>query len=134
MTEEPTIQCPNCGTKIKLTESLAGPLIAETRKRFEAKLSAQKQKFDAREVVIRSKEQDLENEKASLNSKIEELVKVERKKILDEEKRKAASLASVELEAKSNEINELQELVKQRTEKLAEAQAVQVNLLKMNAS
>jgi hypothetical protein len=29
---EPQIVCPNCHTEIKLTESLAAPLIAETRK------------------------------------------------------------------------------------------------------
>ena len=32
---DPQIICPNCGTEIKLTESLAAPLIAETRKQFE---------------------------------------------------------------------------------------------------
>ena len=32
---EPTITCPNCKTEIKLTESLAAPLIAETRRKFE---------------------------------------------------------------------------------------------------
>jgi hypothetical protein len=130
VTEQPIITCPNCGTEIKLTESLAAPLIAETRKQFEIKLTNQQQKFDVREFAIKAKEQELENEKASLDAKIDELVKVERKKILDEEKRKAASLASVEIEAKTNEITELQELVKQRTEKLAEAQAVQATLLK----
>jgi len=32
---EPTIICPNCKTEIKLTESLAAPLIESTRKQFE---------------------------------------------------------------------------------------------------
>ena len=31
---EPQIICPNCSHEIKLTESLAAPLIEETRKRF----------------------------------------------------------------------------------------------------
>lgn len=35
---EPTITCPNCHTEIKLTESLAAPLIAATRKQFEQQL------------------------------------------------------------------------------------------------
>lgn len=30
---EPTIVCPNCKTEIKLTESLAAPLIESTRAR-----------------------------------------------------------------------------------------------------
>ena len=32
---KPTIICPNRKTKIKLTESLAAPLIESTRKQFE---------------------------------------------------------------------------------------------------
>jgi hypothetical protein len=35
---EPTIKCPKCGTEIKLTESLAGPLIESARRRFEVNL------------------------------------------------------------------------------------------------
>jgi hypothetical protein len=35
-----TITCPTCHTSFALDESLAAPLIAATRKEFEAKLSA----------------------------------------------------------------------------------------------
>ncbi|HRB33136.1 MAG TPA: hypothetical protein PLP93_08210 [Nitrosomonas sp.] len=35
----PTIICPNCKTEIKLTESLAAPLIESTRKQFERRLA-----------------------------------------------------------------------------------------------
>ena len=35
---EPTITCPSCKSEIKLTESLAAPLIAATRKQFEQQL------------------------------------------------------------------------------------------------
>ena len=31
---EPTITCPHCKTEIKLTESLAAPLIESTRRQF----------------------------------------------------------------------------------------------------
>ncbi len=36
---EPTIICPNCKTEIRLTESLAAPLIAATRQQFERQLA-----------------------------------------------------------------------------------------------
>ncbi len=36
---EPTIICPQCKTEIKLTESLAEPLIEATRKQFEKQLA-----------------------------------------------------------------------------------------------
>lgn len=37
---ESTIICPNCKTEIKLTESLAAPLIAATRIQFEQQLES----------------------------------------------------------------------------------------------
>jgi hypothetical protein len=36
---EPTLTCPTCRTKIKLTESLAAPLIEDTRRRYEEQLA-----------------------------------------------------------------------------------------------
>lgn len=35
---EPTIICPNCKTEIKLTESLAAPLIESTRHDYEERV------------------------------------------------------------------------------------------------
>lgn len=36
---EPTLNCPNCNDEIRLTESLAAPLIEETRRRFQEQLA-----------------------------------------------------------------------------------------------
>jgi hypothetical protein len=36
---EPTIICPNCKTEIKLTESLAAPLLAATKLDFDKRLA-----------------------------------------------------------------------------------------------
>jgi hypothetical protein len=40
MPAEPTIVCPNCQSKIKLTESLAAPLLEATREQYERRLAA----------------------------------------------------------------------------------------------
>jgi len=48
--QEPTLHCPNCNHEIKLTESLAAPLLEETRQRFNEQLAAK----DA-EVVVRQR-------------------------------------------------------------------------------
>lgn len=53
---EPTIICPNCKTEIPLTESLAAPLIAATRKQFEQELSQKDEEIAKREQGIRDKE------------------------------------------------------------------------------
>ncbi len=39
MTTEPTITCPNCKAEIKLTESLAAPLIESTKRAYEQQMA-----------------------------------------------------------------------------------------------
>jgi hypothetical protein len=39
---EPTIICPNCKAEIPLTESIAAPLIADTRRQYEQKLESER--------------------------------------------------------------------------------------------
>ncbi len=50
---EPQIICPNCATEIELTGSLAAPLIAETRKQFDAQLAQKEADFSRREIALR---------------------------------------------------------------------------------
>jgi hypothetical protein len=50
---DPTLTCPNCRTEIKLTESLAAPLIADTRSRYETQLAQKEAEVAAREAAIR---------------------------------------------------------------------------------
>jgi hypothetical protein len=50
---EPTITCPNCKTEIKLTESLAAPLIESTRQRYERQLTAKDAEVAVREAALR---------------------------------------------------------------------------------
>lgn len=54
---EPTITCPNCKTEIKLTESLAAPLIESTRKQFEQQLAQKDSEIARREQAARDKEE-----------------------------------------------------------------------------
>ncbi|WP_299082975.1 DUF2130 domain-containing protein [uncultured Ruegeria sp.] len=128
--EEPVIECTNCGTQIRLTESLAGPLIAATRSEYESRLVDQREKFETREVAIKAKERELKEAQATLDDKLEELLVSERSKITEEESKKARAIATAEIDAKTREVIELQDLIKERSEKLAEAQAAQAELMK----
>lgn len=56
---EPTITCPNCKTEIKLTESLAAPLLASTRQLFEEQLAQKDSDIAQRESAMRDKEKAL---------------------------------------------------------------------------
>ena len=50
---EPTIICPNCKTEIRLTESLAAPLLEATRLQFEQRLKQKDAAIATRETSTR---------------------------------------------------------------------------------
>ncbi len=131
---EPTIICPNCKTEIKLTESLAAPLIESTRKQFEQQLAQKDSDIAQREQAIRAKEKQLAETKDKLDeqvaSQVEEQLKKDRVRITTEEARKATLAVSTDLEQKAREVADLQEVLKIRDEKLAEAQKEQAELIK----
>lgn len=131
---EPQITCPNCKTEIKLTESLAAPLIELTRKQFEQKLAQKDNEIASREEAIRTKEnqlaQDKNNLKGQIDTQVQEQLKKDRAVIVVEEAKKAKTILGADLEHKAQEILDLQEILKNRDEKLAEAQKTQVDLLK----
>ena len=131
---EPQITCPNCKTEIKLTESLAAPLLELTRKEFEQKLAQKDNEIVSREEAIRNKEnqlaQDKNNLKEQIDIQVQEQLKKDRAIIVAEEAKKAKSMLGDDLERKAKEILDLQEILRNRDEKLAEAQKTQVELLK----
>ena len=131
---EPTIVCPNCKTEIKLTESLAAPLIAATRRQFEQQLAKKDQDIAQREQTMRDKEKQLFDAKAKLEEqvadRVTEQLKQDRTRIAAEEARKAKLAAENELDQKARELADLKEVLEQRNEKLAEAQKAQAELIK----
>lgn len=131
---EPIVTCPKCGTEIKLTESLAAPLIANTRKHYEQLMLQKDKDIIDREKCIRDKEKSLADEKTTIDEKIarnvSERLKLERTKIAAEESKKAKLAAASELEQITKELNDMQEALKQNNSKLAEAQKAQVELIR----
>ena len=131
---EPTITCPNCKTEIRLTESLAAPLIAATRQQFERQLAQKDEEYARREQGLRDKEKQIAEAKRTLEEQVADQVsaqlKAERARVVAEESKKAKQAAATELEGKVRELAELQEVLKSRDEKLAEAQKAQAELIK----
>ncbi len=131
---EPTIICPSCQTQIKLTESLAAPLIASTRKQYEQQLAQKDRDIAQREQAAREKEQQLAEAKHRLDEqvagRVEEQLKMDRARIVAEEAKKAKQAAATDLESKTRELADLQAVLKIRDEKLAEAQQAQALLIK----
>jgi hypothetical protein len=167
---EPTITCPTCRAEIKLTESLAAPLIAQTKQQYEKLLSQQNADITKREQATKALQEQLARDKESLDASVAEKMKAEREKltadaakreqsfkereaalakekesveatvaekltserarIVAEEARKAKLALGNDLDQKTKEVAELQEILKQNNEKLAEAQSAQAELIK----
>ncbi|MCY2998936.1 MAG: DUF2130 domain-containing protein [Planctomycetota bacterium] len=127
---DPTITCPNCGNAIKLTESLAAPLIATTRQQFEKKIADKDAEFAKRESAIKDQQAAIEKAKETIAEEVAEKLKAERTIIAAEESKKAKFLLGADLDQKAKELVELQEVLKQRDEKLGEAQKAQAELIR----
>ncbi len=127
---DPTITCPNCKTEIKFTESLAAPLIEATRKRLEEQTAAKDAEVARREESVREERLALAKARETLDQQVTARLNTERTAIAAEEARKARLLLAGDLETKNRELSDLQEVLKQRDEKLAEAQKAQAELIR----
>lgn len=131
---DPTISCPNCKTVIHLTESLAAPLIAATRQQYEQRMLQKDLEVATREQAVLGKEKRVDEAKRKINEEIADQVsahlKTERSRVVTEEARKAKMASAAELDAKTRELADLQDILKVRDVKLAEAQSTQVEFMK----
>ena len=127
---EPIIICPRCQTEIKLTESLAGPLLASTKSDYEARLLQKDTAIADQEKALREREDALLQAKASLDLQVAEKMKLERGKIAAEEAAKARLTMATDFEQKDQEVAVLQLILKAREAKLAEAQQAQADMIR----
>jgi hypothetical protein len=127
---DPILTCPSCRTEIKLTESLAAPLIADTRKRYETKLAQKEAEVSAREAAIRDQQEQLASARQAIDAELASRLDQERSKIAVAEALKAKRLVETDLDARAKEIADLNEVLKQRDVKLAEAQQAQADLIR----
>lgn len=100
---DPTITCPNCKAEIKLTESLAGPLLESTRSQYEAQLAAK-------------------------DTELTERLKTERAGIAAAESKKARDALADELARAQEEKAASEVLALDREAKLAEARKNELKL------
>jgi hypothetical protein len=93
---EPTVTCPKCGTVIKLTESLAGPLVEQTRLEYEGRIAEMDAKVAEREKVLKDREKEVTKEQAKIERRVAEEIEGERSKMATEEAKKNADIAKRE--------------------------------------
>ncbi len=127
---EATINCPKCKTKIKLTESLAAPLIEATRQEYERKIALKDADVAARESAVRKERKELAKAQESIDEQVAAKVTMERRRIAADEAKKARLLFGADLEKKTKEVTDLQEVLTERDIKLAEAQQAQADVIR----
>ena len=130
MNAEPTIICPKCSTEIKLTESLAAPLIQSVRKQYEAKIEQTEADVAKREAIVRAQQEAVKDAQKAIEAQVAEEMQAARVVIAQEEARKAKRVLENDLDARDTEIGELQAVLKQRDQKLKAAQKEQADLLR----
>src|SRR5947209_5059253 len=109
---EPTITCPKCKNEIKLTESLAAPLIESTRQEYERRLAKKDLDLAGREKTLHDHEAALSKARDNLDEQVAEKLRTERTKIAADEAKKAKLALGADLNQKITEIAELQEVLK----------------------
>jgi hypothetical protein len=127
---EPTIICPNCKTEIKLTESLAAPLIESTRRDYEKRLALKDTDMAKKEESLREREAAVSQAMHAIEDQVAEKLLLERAKIVTEESKKAKQALQTDIDQKARELAELQDVLTQRDVKLAEAQKAQADLIR----
>lgn len=127
---EPVITCPKCKTEIKLTESLAAPLIESTRREYERRLTQKDADIANRENSLRQREEAVLKARGAIDEQVAHKLQEERAKIAADEAKKAKMTFGIDLDQKTKEIADLQEVLKQREVKLAEAQKTEAEVLR----
>lgn len=127
---EPILHCPNCNHPIRLTESLAGPLIEQSRRHFREQLAAKDAELTRRTDELRQERDQLAQQRETMETEIARKVGEERARIVLAEGKKARELAAAEIAAKEAESIELRKTIEANNAKLAEAQRTQAELLR----
>jgi hypothetical protein len=108
---------------------LAAPLIADTRRQYEYQLAQKEVEVSTREAAIRQQQAQLASARQAIDAEVASKLDQERGKIAVAEALKAKRLVETDLEARAREIADLNQVLRQRDAKLAEAQQAQADLI-----
>lgn len=127
---EATITCPYCKQDFRLDETLAAPLLERVTRDLKNKLASKETEIAVSQADLRAREEALAKAKEDLDGQVADKLRRERARIAEEESRKARQALATEIEQRMREKTELEEALRQKDTKLAEAQKVQAELLR----
>ena len=126
----PQIVCPKCNTSIKLTDSLAAPLIAKTRKQFEQHVADRELEFTKRESNLRKTQKALAEARETIDDEVANRLRSERSAIVESESKKARIALAADFERQDEVLAELRYKLDANNAKLAEAQQAHADFLR----
>ena len=146
---DPILSCPNCRHAIKLTESLAAPLVAATRAEFERRLAAQTEAVAVEKLTLSAQKHANELRAAELaaaaesqqeqiaravqqqvREQVQQQLSRDRKTIVDEESARARQQVDDELKTQKANLEQQTRRIETLTQKLTAAQAAEADLLR----
>lgn len=127
---EPTITCPNCKSDIKLTESLAGPLVEQTRRQFVEQLNEKDRLVEKVQADIAAEKKRVELERQAIEATVAARMDDARKQIATDEAERAKRIVAADIEERDRKFAELQQMLASREEKLRLSQAAEAEMLK----
>ncbi|WP_313015490.1 DUF2130 domain-containing protein [Brevundimonas sp.] len=127
---EPTITCPSCKSDIKLTESLAGPLVEQTRRQFVEQLNEKDRLVEKVQADIAAEKKRVELERQAIEATVAARMDDARKQIATDEAERAKRIVAADIEERDRKFAELQQMLASREEKLKRSQAAEAEMLK----
>lgn len=128
---DPIIPCPQCRHPIKLTESLAAPLLESARRQFDQRLAEKETEFHSREQKLQQQQAELSSAREGIRRQVDELVKREKTAIAAAEEKRIKELFKNEIEQQQKKLTDLQELIQDRDARLEKATQAEADLLKL---
>lgn len=125
---EPTIECPKCKAEIKLTETLAAPIIETARQQIETEARQRDEQLRQREAALADEKKQLAAARDNLDEQVRVKLGKEREAIATTESKKARDAVSLEIEQSKQELAERDRLLAERDAKLKAAQQAELDL------
>src|SRR5690242_4134989 len=132
---EPTMECPQCGYVMKVTESLAAPLIAAVERKYQQQMREQQTALAGREKEEATRTAELEKQTMDAERWVAEQVRSrlesERKQLAAEEAERARQRVQGELERQALELKERDARLDAMNCKLKAAQEQEAEFLRL---
>ncbi len=127
---QPTFACPHCQGEIKLTESLAGPMLADLEQRFQREAAKKDAELEGERARLKLEADRLKAAKAESDRLVAEKLAGEREKLRAEAAANARALLAADLDEQKRKLELANETLKDRETKLKAARELEAALLK----